>query len=332
MRKHARRPSHGSTALLLAMLALAATSVLLAPAWADYPEKPVRIVVPSTAGGGTDVVARLLAQHLSDKLGQQFYVENKPGAGSMTGIEAAARAAPDGYTLVMVASTFTSLHVVRSKMRFDAVKDFAPVTMIVSMPCTLVVHPSLPVASLAELIALAKRQPGQLSYGTPGLGSTMHMAMELLRTSAGLEFVHVPYNGVAPALTDVLGGRVPLMMVNAVSAKPHIDSGALRVLASSGRQRWSLLPNVPTVAESGFPDYEAVQWFGLLAPAGTPPEIVTRLHREIASGLHSPKITAWMATEGGDAVGSSPDAFLALIAAEVAKWSAVGRAAGIVPK
>ncbi len=331
MRKRARRPSHGLTALLLAMLALATTSVLAAPAWADYPEKPVRIVVPSTAGGGTDTVARLLAQYLSDKLGQQFYVDNKPGAGSMTGIEAAARAAPDGYTLVMVASTFTSLHVIRSKMRYDAVKDFAPITMIVSIPCTLVVHPSLPVANVAELIALAKRQPGQLSYATPGLASAMHMAMELLRTTAGLELVHVPYNGVAPALTDVLGGRVPLMMVNAVSAKPHIDSGALRVLASSGRQRWSLLPDVPTIAESGFPDYEAVQWFGLLAPAGTPPEIVAQLNREIVAALKTPRITAWMATEGGDAVGSSPDAFLALIAAEVAKWSAVGRAAGIVP-
>jgi tripartite-type tricarboxylate transporter receptor subunit TctC len=317
----------------LAALVLTASNALSAPAssQADYPAKPVRIVVPSTAGGGTDTVARLLAQHLSERLGQQFYVENRPGGGSTTGIEATARAAPDGYSLVMVASTFTSLHVVRAKMRFDAVRDFAPVTMIVSMPCTLVTHPALPAATLADLIALAKRQPGQLAYATPGLGSTMHMAMELFRTSAGLDLVHVPYNGVAPALTDVLGGRVPLMMVNAVSAKGHIDAGALRVLAVSGRQRWSLLPNVATIAESGFANYEALQWFGLLAPADTPKTIVTRLQGEIADALRTPRIINWMATEGADAVGSSPDAFHAAIASEVEKWRAVARAAGIVP-
>lgn len=318
--------------LTLSRLAVAALATcLVTQARADYPDKPVRMIVPSTAGGGTDTVARLLAQHLSDKLGQQFFIDNRPGAGSMTGIEAAARATPDGYTLVTVASTFTSLHVIRAKMRYDAVKDFAPITMIVSIPCTLVVHPSLPVTTLAELMALARRQPGQLSYATPGLASAMHMATELLRTTAGLDLVHVPYNGVAPALTDVLGGRVPVMMVNAISAKAHIDSGALRVLALTGRQRWSLLPNVPTVAESGFPDYEAVQWFGLLAPAGTPPQIVAKLHSEAIAALATPKIKAWMATEGGDAVGNTPDAFQALIASEVAKWSAVGRAAGIVP-
>jgi tripartite-type tricarboxylate transporter receptor subunit TctC len=320
-----------ATSLLGGMAVLACLLAAPAQAQSNYPSKPVRVVVPSTAGGGTDTVARLLAQQLSEKLGQQFYIENKPGAGSMTGIEATARAAPDGYTLVMVASTFTSLHVVRAKMGFDAVKDFSPIAMIVSMPCSLVVHPSLAATSIAELAALARRQPGHLSYATPGLGSTMHMAMELFRTTAGIELVHVPYNGVAPALTDVLGGRVPLMMVNAVSSKGHVESGALRVLAVSGRQRWSLLPNVPTVAESGFPNYEALQWFGLLAPAGTPKEIVTRLHAEITAALRTPRIVNWMATEGGDAAGSSPDEFRRMIASEVEKWSAVARAANIRP-
>ena len=320
-----------STARLVALSAATILLVLPAVAQTDYPTKPVRIVVPSAAGGGTDTVARLVAQHLSERLGQQFFVENRPGAGSMTGIETAARAAPDGYSLVMVASTFTTLQVVRARMRFDAVKDFAPITMIVSMPCALVVHPSVPVATLADLIDLAKNRPNQLSYSSPGIGSAMHMATELLRTAAGLDLVHVPYNGVAPALTDILAGRVPMMMVNAVSAKGHIDSGALRVLAVTGRQRWSPLPDVPTVAESGFPGYEALQWFGLLAPAGTPQAIVTRLQREIVSGLHTPKIAGWMASEGGDPVGSSPDDFRATIAGEVAKWNAVGRAAGIQP-
>ena len=298
----------------------------------NYPTKSVRIIVPSSPGGGTDTVTRLLAQHLSEKLGQQFYIENRPGAGSMTGIEAGARATPDGYTLLVAASTMTSLHVVREKMRYDAVKDFEPITLLVSVPNVIVVHPSLPVTTFAELIALAKKQPGQLSFATPGFGSTVHMAMELLKSSAGIDMLHVPYNGVAPALTDVIAGRVPVMLVNVASAKSHLDAGSVRALAVSSLKRASALPNLPTVAESGIPNYEAIQWFGLLAPAGTPKEIVARLHEEAIVALKTERIVKWMATEGGDVGGNSPEEFSKMIASEVVKWSAVARAADIKPK
>ena len=312
---------------VLLMTALAAA----APAYAQagYPSKPVRIIVPSSPGGGTDTVARLLGQHLSEKLGQQFVIENRPGGGSATGIEAAARSAPDGYTLVAVASTMTSLHVTRKAMRFDAAKDFAPITLIVSIPNVLVVHPSLPVKTLAELIALAKKDPGKLSFASPGLGSTTHMGMELLKSRAGIDMLHVPYNGVAPGLTDVLAGRVPVMLVNAVTVKQHLETGALRALAVSSVKRASLLPELPTIAESGFPSYDVVQWFGLLAPAGTPKNIVARLHQEIVAALNTPKIVSWMKTEGGDAVGDTPEEFQKVITSDVERWTAVARAAGI---
>ena len=326
-------------AFALSAFALAASTLLasgpLAPgaqAQSGYPNKPVRIIVPSSPGGGTDTVTRLLAQHLSEHLGQNFYIENRPGAGSMTGIEAGARAAPDGYTLLVAASTMTSLHVVREKMRFDAVKDFEPVALLVSIPNVVVVHPSLPAKTFAEFIALAKQEPGKLAFATPGLGSTVHMAMELLKSSAGLDMLHVPYNGVAPALTDVIAGRVPVMLVNAASAKSHLDAGALRALAVSSLKRASALPSLPTVAESGIPGYEAIQWFGLLAPAGTPKEIVARLHQETAAALKTERVLKWMATEGGDPGAGSPGDFAKLIASEVEKWSGVARAAGIKPK
>ena len=318
----------------LVVLAIIANCVFVPGAQAQptYPTKPVRIIVPSSPGGGTDTITRLLASHLSEKFGQQFYIENRPGAGSMTGIEAGARATPDGYTLLVAASTMTSLHVVREKMRYDAVKDFEPITLLVSLPNVLVVHPSLAVGTLADLIALAKKQPGQLSFATPGFGSTVHMAMELLKSSAGIDMLHVPYNGVAPALTDVIAGRVPVMLVNAASVKGHLDTGTVRALAVSSLKRASALPNLPTVVKSGISNYEAIQWFGLLAPAGTPKEIVARLHEETIVALKTERIAKWMATEGGDAGGNSPEEFSKMIASEVAKWSAVARAANIEPK
>jgi len=312
-----------------ASLIVALAAMTHARAQSGYPSKPVRIIVPSSPGGGTDTVARLLGQHLSEKLGQQFVIENRPGGGSATGIEAAARASPDGYTLVMVASTMTSLHVTRKTMRFDAAKDFAPITLIVSIPNVLVVHPSLPVKNVAELIALAKKEPGKLSFASPGLGSTTHMGMELFKSRAGIDMLHVPYNGVAPGLTDVLAGRVPVMLVNAVTVKEHLETGALRALAVSSIKRASLLPDLPTIAESGFPGYDVYQWFGLLAPAGTPKDVVARLHQEIVAALKTPKIVNWMVTEGGDAVGDTPEEFQKVIVDDVERWTAVARSAGI---
>jgi tripartite-type tricarboxylate transporter receptor subunit TctC len=316
-------------ALSIAVCCLAAPET---QAQSAYPAKPVKIIVPSSPGGGTDTVTRLLAQHLSETLGHTFYIENRPGAGSMTGIEAGARSSPDGYTLLVAASTMTSLHVIREKMRFDAVKDFDPITLLVSIPNVLVVHPLLPVKSFAEFVALAKREPGKLSFATPGLGSTAHMAMELLKAKAGIDMLHVPYNGVAPALTDVIAGRVSAMLVNVASVKAHIESGAVRALAVSSLKRASALPDLPTIAEHGIPGYEAIQWFGLLAPVGTPKDIVARLHDETVAGLKTDKVVRWMATEGAEQGGGTSDEFAALIAREVKEWTEVARAAGIEPK
>jgi tripartite-type tricarboxylate transporter receptor subunit TctC len=314
---------------ICAAIAMAAPCFGTAAAQSDYPSKPVRIIVPSSAGGGTDTVARLLGQYLSEKMGQSFIIENRPGGGSATGIEAAARAAPDGYTLVAVASTMTSLHVVRKTMRFDPAADFAPITLAVSIPNVLVIHPSLPAKTFPQFVALAKQEPGKLSFASPGLGSTTHMGMELLKSRLGLDLVHVPYNGVAPALTDVLGGRVPVMMVNTVAAKQHLDNKMLRALAISTRNRSRIAPDIPTIAESGLPDYDVFQWFGMLAPANTPKEIVARLSEEMRAGLATPKLQHWAETEGGDIVGSTPEAFQKLISDDVANWTAVARSAGI---
>lgn len=317
---------------LLATFAVAVVPLSELQAQSDYPSRPVRMIVPSSPGGGTDTVTRLLAQHFSDKFGQQFFVENRPGGGSATGLEAAARSAPDGYTLVTAASTMTSLHVARKARRFDPVKDFAPVSQIVSLPNVLVVHPSVPATNLAELIALAKKDPGKLAFASPGLASNAHMGMEILKMRTGIDLLHVPYNGVAPALTDVLAGRIQVMLLNAASAKQHLDKGALRGLAVSSRTRAPALPHLPTIAESGLPDFEVIQWFGLLAPAGTSKTIVDRLHGEVVTALKSPTVDKWMQTEGAVPSGIPPEPFGKLIADEVARWEEVARVAKITPQ
>jgi tripartite-type tricarboxylate transporter receptor subunit TctC len=303
-----------------------------AEAQTAYPSRPVRIVVPSSAGGGTDSVARLIAQHLSAKHNRSFYIENKPGAGSLIGVQAVAQAAADGYTLLAGASTVTTLQVVHKKMPFDIVRDFAPITQLVVLPQVLVAHPSVPAKSLAELVALAKQRPGELNYASAGLGTAPHLAMELLKSMAGIDLRHVPYRGVGPGLTDLLAGRVSVMIVNLLSAKPHIEAATLRALAVTSRRRASDLPEVPTLAEAGLAGYEALQWFGLCAPAGTPNDIVERLQKEIAEGLNTREIKDRLVHEGAEPVGSTPMEFAKLISDEVEKWNAVARAANIQPE
>src|SRR5438552_14249218 len=229
----------------------------------DYPSRPVRIVVPSPPGGGTDIVARVLARHFSRAFGQQFFVENKPGAGNMIGIESVARAAPDGYTLLVTASTLALNSVLYKKPSYDPVRDFAPITLAASAPNILVVNPALPARSLAEFIALAKDKPGQLTYGTPGIGTSPHMSTELLKSMAGIDLQHVPYKGTAPALTDIIGGQICCMFSNALTALPQIEAGRVRALGISGPKRLAAAPGIPTVAEAGVPGYAAMQWYGL---------------------------------------------------------------------
>jgi tripartite-type tricarboxylate transporter receptor subunit TctC len=313
-----------------AFLVFALLSTQIA-AQTGYPSRPVRIVVPSPPAGGTDIIGRVLAQHFSKATGQQFFVENKAGAGTMIGIEAVARAAPDGYTLLMAPSTLALNSVLYKKVPYDPIRDFAPITLAAAAPNILIVNTSLPAQSLAELIVLAKRKPGELSYGTPGVGTSPHMAMELFKSMAGIDLQHVPYKGTAPALTDVMGGQIAAMFSNALTARPQIDAGRVRALAVSGSRRIEALPNVPTVAEA-VPGYEAMQWYGLLAPAGTAPAIISRLNAEALKALRSDEMKERLALDGAEPLGSTPAELAALIKEELAKWTRVARAANIEPQ
>ena len=295
----------------------------------EYPARPVRIVVPSPPGGGTDIVARVLAQHFSKAMGQPFFVENKPGAGNMIGIEFVARSPADGYTVLVVASTLALNSVLYKKVPYDPVKDFAPVALAATAPNVLIVNPALPVQTLAEFIALAKKKPGALSYGTPGIGTSPHLSMELLKSMAGIDLQHVPYRGTAAAVTDLIGGQIAATFANALTAKPQVDAGRVRALAVSGPKRIEALAAVPPVAEAGVPGYEAMQWYGLVAPAGTPAPVIARLNAEAVKALQSDEMREKLALDGAQPVGSSPAEFGALIKRELEKWARVARAAGI---
>jgi tripartite-type tricarboxylate transporter receptor subunit TctC len=300
-----------------------------AKAQTDYPARPVRVVVPSPPGGGTDILARVLAQHFSKALGQPFFVDNKPGAGNMIGIESVARAPADGYTLLVVASTLALNSVLYKKVPYDPVRDFAPITLAATAPNVLIVNPALPAQSLAEFIALAKARPGALSYGTPGIGTSPHLSMELLKSMAGIDLQHVPYRGTAAAVTDLIGGQIAATFANALTAKPQVDAGRVRALAVSGPKRIEAFPSVPPVAEAAVPGYDAMQWYGMVAPAGTPAPIIARLHAEAAKALQSEDMKEKLALDGAQPVGSSPAEFAALIRNELDKWTRVARAANI---
>jgi tripartite-type tricarboxylate transporter receptor subunit TctC len=315
-----------------ALLALPAFSALLAlPVCAqDYPLRPVRLIVPFPPGGGNDIVARAVAQELGKSLGQQFVVDNRAGAGGAVGAELAARSPADGYTLFLggVGSHVVnpSLH---SKLSYDPIRDFAPVTLIASAPSVLVVHPSLQAARLAELTALAKAHPGKLNYASNGNGSSAQLAAVLYQSMAGVRMVHVPYKGVAQALVDLMSGEVQLMFGTLVAILPHIKAGRLRALAVTGRDRSALLPEVPTLAESGLPGYEAGSWYGILAPAGTPGAIVARLNAEINAAIRQPEVRERLAAEGAEVVGGTPEQFAAHIRGELGRTKKLVREAGL---
>lgn len=315
------------------VLALTGLGLLMTPAAAqsNYPNRTVRIVVPATPGGGSDLFARLAAQHLSAALGQQFVVDNRPGGGTLVGMDAVLHSPPDGHTLYLSPSTTTSMHVVRKSMPYDVTKVFVPVTQLVVLPQALVVHPSVAAHSVKDYIALAKREPGKLTYGSAGIGTAPHMAMELLKSMAGINVQHIPYRGVSQSVTDILGGRVSGMILNVLTAKPHVDRGAMRALGVTGLKRSEAMPAIPTIDESTVPKYEALQWFGILAPAGTPQPVLELLQTKIAEGLRTPDMKARLAADGAEAVVSKPAEFAALIKAEIEKWTALGKAANIQP-
>lgn len=313
----------------IACAALAAAACGAVFAQTGYPSKPVRMIVPSSAGGGTDIVARIIAPELTKRLGQQVVIENRPGAGTMIGIEIAAKSPADGYTVLMGLSTLAINSAIYKKVPYDPRRDFAPITQAISSASIIVVHPSVPVKTLKELISFARARPGQLNYASAGTGTYPHMTMELFLSMAKLKMVHIPYKGTAPAMIDMIAGQVATMAATVLTGMPHIRSGRLRALGITSLQRASAAPEIPTVAEGGLPGYESVQWYGVLAPARTPRDIVNRLHAEVTGVLKQPEIKARFANDLADTVGNSPDEFTSFIQRELVKWAKVASDAGI---
>ena len=316
--------------LMLALLAPAAALMLhtLVLAADPYPARPVRMVIPFPPGGSNDVVGRLIAQQLSTRLGQQVVPDNRAGAGGMIGTEAVAKAEPDGYTILFASSAFaanSSLY----KLPYDPVKAFSPVAMIAAGPNVLAVASSMPVNSVKELIALARAKPGQLNYASAGIGSFQHLGGALFVSMAKADIVHVPFKGGGPAMVDVTAGNTQMMLSSLVQTLPLIKAGKLKALGVGGSQRSSTLPEVPTIAEAGLPGYDAVNWWGLIAPAGTPPGIVARLHREITAIQRAPEVVKRFESEAVDAVQMSTPQFAKYIGEETIKWARVVREAGI---
>jgi tripartite-type tricarboxylate transporter receptor subunit TctC len=295
-----------------------------------YPARPVKLIVPFPPGGNTDIVGRLIAQKLSDSFGQQVYVENRGGAGGTIGAEAAAKSANDGYTLFFsTTGTLASAPSLQPNLRYDPIKDFSPITTLANAPVVVIVATSLPPKTLRELIQLAKGQPGSLKFGSAGTGHFVHIAGEVFKAAADVDMLHVPYKGVAQALTDLLGGRIELMFDAFAQYEPHLQSGKLRALAVANPTRLARLPDVPTTAEAGLPEYQLASWFGLAAPAGAPREAVDRVNAETRKALALPDVRESLAKLGLEPGGNSPQEYAAMIANELASWRQVVKAAGI---
>jgi tripartite-type tricarboxylate transporter receptor subunit TctC len=311
---------------LFAALVFAAAAV---PALAqNYPAKPVRIIVPFAPGGGSDFIGRFIAQRLTDSLGKQVIVENKPGAGGVLGIEQGVKSAPDGYTLVLIASSYT-VNPAIYKLGFDPVGDITPIIQLSQGPLLVVVRPSLPAKNLKELIALAKSKPGQINFASSGQGSVIHLATELFDTMAGVKMNHIPYKGTGPALTDTIGGQTDVFFSSTATAMPHVQAGKLRALAVTTAKRIPALPNVPTVAEAGVPGYDVVLWHGLIGPKGMPREIVARVNAEATKALKLKETAQQLQNDGVAPAGGTPEEFGATIKKEIGMWRKVVTDAGV---
>jgi len=312
-------------ALLLATLIPAMVGVTAAAQ--TYPAKAVRIVVGYPPGGPTDLLARIIAQKLAESWGQQVLVDNRPGASGMIGAEVTVRAAPDGYTLLMVPVTYAVTPSLFAKMPYDAVKDLAPVAQVAAAPFILVVHPTLPVKTVKDLITLARSQPGQINYASASAGGMPHLAGELFNTMTGVKMVHIPYKGAAPATTDLLAGQVSLMFNNMLSAMPQVKNGRLRAVAVTSNKRSTALPDLPTIAET-VPGYEASGWYAALAPAATPRELISKINNDMNRIMRMPDVTQRLAGDGVEAVGTTPEQFGNYLRSEIAKWGKVVKASG----
>jgi tripartite-type tricarboxylate transporter receptor subunit TctC len=298
-----------------------------------YPTRAIRLIAPFPAGGLADVLARLVSDEMSRSLGQPIIVENRAGAGGNTGADAVAKAEPDGYTLLMSsAGILTANQFLYVRMPFDPETAFVPISVVADMPMLVVVNPKVEAKTLADLVALAKSKPGKLNFGSPGVGTTGHLGLALLMHAADIDIAHVPYRGAAPALNDLLAGQIDGVVDNPPTVLPHIVAGKLRALAVAAKTRLAQLPEVPTAAEAGVKNFEASSWFGIMAPAGTPNEIVARLHREIVAALRQTVIAERIARSGARAVGNTPDEFARQIVAERARWGEIIKAANIAPQ
>jgi tripartite-type tricarboxylate transporter receptor subunit TctC len=313
------------------LLAALISAVAFAPAHAQqpYPAKPIRIISPFAPGGGNDILSRTIAQKLTENIKQQVIVENRPGANGIIGTEAAARATPDGYTIVLIPSGHAVNASLHRKLPYDSIRDFTPITLVGSSPLILAVHPSVPAKSVKELAALAKARPEQLTYGSAGIGSSGHLGGALFETLTGAKMVHVPYKGMALAVSDLMGGQVSLVFGTSLSVMPHVHSGRLRALATTGAKRSSALPELPTVAEAGVPGYEASLWYGFVGPARIPNDIVRRINSEIVAVLKSAEVRERLASQGVEASPSTPEAFGQLMVSDLDRWAKVVRRAGI---
>ncbi len=312
---------------VFAALALAAFAAA-APAQ-DYPAKPIRLIVPFPPGGGTDIAARTLANKLSETLRWTFVVENKPGAGGNLGVEQAVKSPPDGYTLVIGQTSNLAINpALYAKLPYDPLKDLSPIALIVSAPVVLVVAANSPYKSLGDLLAAARRDPGAVTFASPGNGTVSHLAGELLQRASGVKFTHVPYKGAAQAMTDLLGGQVQSFMSSVPSALAQIRGGRLRAIAVTSAKRAAEMPEVPAIAESGYAGFDATTWYGLLAPAGTPAAVIKRLNAEVNRALGMPDVSGRLAAEGGEVLGGSPERFASLLKVDHAKWGRIVKESG----
>ncbi len=315
-----------NTGYITAALAVTGT------AWAQgYPAKPVRMIVPFAPGGNTDIIARLYAPKMSELLGQPLVVENRGGAGSVIGTEAVARAAPDGYTLLMVSAAHTINPAMIKKLPYDSIRDFAPISIIADVPTAFVVHPSLPAKTVKEFIAIARARPGEINYSTAGRGTVGHLAAELLSSTAKIKLVHVPYKGSGPSMVDLVAGHVQMQLSSMPAAIQHVNTGRLRMIAQTGKSRSAAAPKVPTMEESGLTGFVVSSGFGMLAPAGTSRAILDRIHAALVKALNDPAVKENLAKQGAEIVANKPEAYDQFNRAEIAKWIKVAAAAGIVP-
>ena len=323
------KPDRKLVGFLLVVAALLPCTAAAQGAAEPYPARPVRVVVGLAPGGATDIQTRLFAQKLSESFNRPFVVENRTGAGGTVAYAQVAKSPPDGYTLLGVAGGYTITPAVYSKLPYDPVRDLAPISLVVQAPFLLLTHPSLPVTTVKELLALARAKPGMLDCASAGHGTSTHMAFELLRTLAGVEITHVPYKGTGQALVDAMAGQVHMLFGNVLSSLTHVRAGRLRALGVTTARRSTVLPDLPTIAESGVPGYENSTWHGWLAPAGTPPAILNRLNAELVKSTRAPDVVERLAPDGGEPVGSTPEQFARYIIADMARWSKLVKETGI---